>query len=246
MKNNEKEIILITGASRGIGAEIGRYLCSKKRIIYVNYLKNKESANNVAQEIKEKGGEAFPVKGDVSLLGDVINMFKVIDNRHSRLDVLINNATPALRQEKILDLSWEDFQKQLDIMVKGAFYCSTEAVRIMKRKKKGHIINILSSYLLGTPPSHLSHYITAKYALMGLSQTLGVEARRFGIRVNMVSPYTTRTDLISFMSQRHMEIVEGQQGRFLEPKDTAKTVSFLVSEEASSVNLTNTPVMRTN
>jgi len=113
---------------------------------------------------------------------------------------------------------------------------------MMKQRRRGHIINILTSYLLGMPPSHLAHYITAKYALMGLSQSLGVEVQRFGIRVNMVSPYTTRTDLISFMSERHIEIMEAQHGKLLEPIDTAKVVSFLVSEEASSINLTNMPV----
>lgn len=241
---SDKEVILITGASRGIGTQIARRLSSKGRILYINYNKDEKGARDVAKEAEEEGADVTIVKGDVSNVKDVRNMFGSINKKHAKLDALINNATPSLKQEGILKLSWEDFQTQLDVLVKGAFYCSTEAIKIMKQKKRGHIINVLSSCVLGLPPSNMAHYVTAKYALLGLSRSLGIESSRFGIRVNMVSPYLTETDLISFMKERQLEILKEQHpmARLAEPQDTAEAVSFLLSGGASYINLANLPI----
>ena len=90
----------------------------------------------------------------------------------------------------------------------------------------------------------MAHYVTAKYALMGLSRTLGIEVAKFNIRLNMVSPYLTRTDLVSFMNERHLEILEERHpmGRLARPQDTAEAVAFLLSDGASYINFANIPV----
>ena len=242
--NNKKEVILITGAGRGIGATIAKRVAGDNRIIYINDISEASGTGEVIKSIKEQGSEAYFVKADVSDKEEVAGMFAKINQEQGRLDVLINNATPPLKQENILKLSWQDFQGQMDVLVKGAFNCSVEAVKLMKQNKRGHIISILSSCVVGRPPSHMAHYVTAKYALMGLSRSLGLEASRFGVRMNMVSPYLARTDLTAFIGERQLEILEEQHPmkRLARPEDTAETVAFLLSEGASYINLENIPI----
>lgn len=244
MSRDKREIILITGAGRGIGAAIAKRLADNKRVICINYHKDEENAERVADVVKEKDGQPLILKADVSDEKAVKDMFERIDKEYSRLDALVNNASPPLKQESFLKLSWGDFQSHLDVLVKGAFNCSIQAVDLMKRNKKGHIINILTSCVLGAPPSNMAHYVTAKYALMGLSRSLGTEVARFNIRVNMISPYLTKTDLTSFMNERYVEILKEQHPlkRLAEPQDTAEAVAFLLSDRAPYINLTNIPV----
>ncbi len=244
MSVGNREVILITGGGRGIGAAIAKRLAGENRVICINYNKDDASAGRVAEEIGKSGCESSIFKADVSDKKSTEGMFAQIIGKYSCIDILINNASPSLRHENIQKLSWDDFQAQIDVIVKGAFNCSTEALKSMKAKKKGHIINILTSSTIGRPPSNMAHYVTAKYALMGLSRSFGIEVARFNIRVNMVSPYLTRTDLTSFMNERHLEILEEQHpmGRLARPQDTAEAVAFLLSKGASYINFTNIPV----
>ncbi|MEW6008488.1 MAG: SDR family oxidoreductase [Candidatus Omnitrophota bacterium] len=243
---NRKKIILITGGSRGIGSEIAKTIANKERIIYINYYKNRTKAEQTASVINKKGFSAKIIQADVSNEKDVKMMINSIIKESKYIDVLINNATPTLSQKNFFNLSWKDFQKQLDVLVKGAFYCSNKASEVMKQQKSGHIVTLLSSCVFGLPPANLAHYVIAKYGLMGLCKSMAVELVRFGIRVNMVSPFiTVGTDLTAkLFPERLLEIIQQQHPlkRLATIKDTAEIVNFLISEKASYLNSVNIPI----
>jgi 3-oxoacyl-[acyl-carrier protein] reductase len=239
-----QETILITGGAGAIGAEIARKLAAPDRCVVINYRGDKTAALQVTAEIEALGGHALAVQADVSDEKAVEAMFAQIRECCGGLDVLIHNAAPDLEHKSVLKASWADFQRQIDVQVKGALLCSQHALKLMREKKRGHILGILSAYVLGTPGAGFSSYVAAKHALMGLLQCVGVEAVRWGIRVNMLSPSLNQTELVACMPERVFEIAAGQHplGRLCTPADVAGMVKFLLSPEAAYLHLANIPV----
>lgn len=240
----KKQAILITGGSGEIGSRIAEVISSSERIVFVNYCHNQDKAYQVVDAIKEKGGDAFALKADITNKNEVSHMFQAIDDISQGLDVLINNAVAGLVQKNVLKMEWEDFQHQIDVQLKGTLYCCQEALRRMKNKKSGHIISILSSYVIGAPGGNFSNYITAKYGQMGFMKCLGVEAARFGVRVNMISPSLAKTKLVSLLPDRLFEILEEQNplGRLCTVDDIANAVNTMMSNDMSFLNLANIPL----
>lgn len=239
-----QEVILITGGNRGIGAEIARHLASPSRIILVNYRAGEAPAREVVAAIQANGNEAHAIQGNVSSEAEVKAMFEEIKSRWQRLDALVLNAAPSLVLESVLKADWSEFQKQIDVQVKGGLLCSQSGIKLMKERRTGQIVCVLSAFVNGKPASGFGSYITAKHALAGLMRSVGTESIRFGIRVNMVSPSMNRTELLSSLPEKILEISSERNplGRLCTPSDVAATVKFLLSEEASFLHLANIPV----
>ena len=232
-------VILVTGGSRGLGEKIVERLSSNGTYkVYYSYsregLSGPSSQHNNVTAVRCDQRDETQVKDCVS---DIFS-------REGRLDVLVNNACPSFMHCDFLTSEWDMFQDLIDVNVRGSFLFSREVSKIMKLQGEGRIINILTSFVLNVPPEKIPHYITAKYALLGLSKALAAELCKSGITVNMVSPGLMRTSLSSWLPPKYMEAAAAKNPmkRLTSTEDAAKAVEFLISENARFLNGVNIPV----
>ncbi len=232
-------IILVTGGSRGLGEKIIERLSSNGiNKVYYTYSGEASSGpvsqqNNVTAVKCDQRDEAR-IKGCVS----------EILSREGRLDVLVNNACSSFMPCDFFTSNWDMFQDLIDVNLRGSYLFANEAAKAMKLQGEGRIVNILSAFVLNVPPEKISHYITVKYALLGLSKALAAELCKFGITVNMVSPGLMRTSLSSYLPPKYMEVAAAKNPmkRLTTTEDAAKAVEFLISENAQFLNGVNIPV----
>jgi len=223
------KVAIITGAARGIGREIAVTLADAGANIVVADI-NLEGANKVIEEIvDEKRGLA--VKVDVSLKKDVDLMISKVLKKFSTVDILVNNAGVCYRRsfEEISESEWD---KIMAINLKGTFLCCQAVLPIMKRKKRGCIINLTSlaaktgGILVG------AHYSASKAGVTSLTKSLAKYAAKYGINVNAVSPGFIDTEMTKDFNY---EISTVPLGRLGTPADVAKVVRFLTSEDAKYI-----------
>ena len=229
-----RHVVLVTGASRGIGAEIAKTLGRQGVDVVVNYFRSADSANRVIQEIRSSGGTAIALPADVREADDVKRLIEAVTARFGRLDRIVNGAVGELRQERFVDLDWSSFQRHLDYQLKGVVHVCQTAYPLFKQVGGGAIVNILSQVINGAPPTLMADYVAAKHALHGLSKALAVEWAPDGIRINTVSPGLTQTDLTQHYHERvfKAEAARTPLKRLAQPADIARTVAFLLSEDA--------------
>jgi 3-oxoacyl-[acyl-carrier protein] reductase len=228
-------VALITGASRGIGAEIAKTLAARGIAVAVNYFRSADAANALVRTIRDHGGTALSVQADVRHPDDVQRLVATVTRQLGALDLLVNGAIGELDLRSFSDLDWADFQHHLDYQVKAVMQVCQAAYPVMKAGGGGAVVNILSQVTSGQPPTRMADYVTAKYALYGLSKALAVEWAEDHIRVNMVSPGLTLTDLTQHFQERtfHLEAGRTPLKRIAHPTDVAKAVAFLLSEDAA-------------
>lgn len=237
MKLTEK-IVLVTGASRGIGATIALKLANAGATVIVNYAGGKEAAEKVVSNIKAQGGDAIAVQADVSKPGDVKQLFDKAIEKYGRIDVLVNNAGIMITK-LIKDTSDEDFARQFDINVKGTFNTLREAAT--RLADNGSIINFSTSVNRIMLPTY-GTYVATKAAVEQLTRVFAKEAGSRGINVNSVSPGPTNTEL--FMNGKSDEVVArlasmSAFNRIGDPSDIAEVVVFLASDSAKWISAQN-------
>ena len=233
-----EKVILVTGASRGIGAAIAQQLAEAGAKVIVNYAGNKAEADQTVNAIKAKGGEAFAIQADVSKPAEVKAMFDKAIEQYGRIDVLVNNA--GIMITKLLkDTTDEDFTRQFDINVRGTFNTMREAAT--RLADKGSIINFSTSVNRIMLPTY-STYVATKAAVEQLTRVFAKEVGARGINVNSVSPGPTNTAL--FTTGKPQEVIDrlaslSAFNRLGEPEDIAKIVVFLASDDAKWISAQN-------
>jgi 3-oxoacyl-[acyl-carrier protein] reductase len=162
---------------------------------------------------------------------------QIID-KFGRIDILVNATSAPLKIASLEEKKWADFSGHLDVQFKSAVVFTKLILPYMKKQKWGRIINILSTGIIGQPPSNLSDYISAKYAAWGLTKCLAKELGRFNITVNAVSPNFIKNKFSSVFPEKMAELVASQTpgGKLATPQDVADKVLFLASEKASKIN----------
>lgn len=234
----DQKVILVTGASRGIGATMAKALAEAGAKVIVNYAGGKEQADQVVAEIIREGGDAIAVQADVSKTSDVQKLFDEAIRRYGRIDVLINNA--GIMINKLLkDTTDEDFARQFDINVKGTFNTMREAAT--RLADNGTIINFSTSVNRIMLPTYAT-YVATKAAVEQLTRVFAKEVGARGINVNSVSPGPTNTEL--FISGKSDELIGrlaslSAFNRIGEPADIAKVVVFLASNDAKWISAQN-------
>ncbi|WP_454675594.1 SDR family oxidoreductase [Achromobacter pestifer] len=231
------KVVLVTGASRGIGAEIARSFAREGATVVVNYLSNATAADAVVAQCQAAGGDAWAVQADVGSPDAVQTMVDHIVQDAGRLDVVVNNALRHYafdpRQRTAFgDLGWQDYQAQFDGSVGAAFNVCHAALPHFKRRAHGCIVNITSN-LVEHPVVPYHDYSTAKAALVGFSRNLATELGPYGIRVNCVAPglvYPTQASGGTQESFRESLIAATPLRRIARPEDVAGPVLFLASE----------------
>lgn len=232
------KVILVTGASRGIGAAIASKLANAGAKVIVNYSGGKDAAEEVVSEIVAQGGEAIALQADVSKAADVKNLFDQAIAHFGRIDVLVNNAGVMITKS-IKDTTDEEFDRQFDINVKGVFNILREAAT--KLAYNGSIINFSTSVNRIMLPGYAT-YVATKAAVEQLNRVFSKEIGSRGINVNSVSPGPTNTAL--FTNGKPQEVIDrlaslSPFNRIAEPNDIAEVVVFLASDEAKWINAQN-------
>ncbi|MDO8664171.1 MAG: SDR family NAD(P)-dependent oxidoreductase [Candidatus Liptonbacteria bacterium] len=239
MFNLSGKVALVTGARRGMGRAHALALASQGAAVTVTDI-NLEECQAVVDEIAAKGGKAAAFKLDVSNKAEVDSVFDEVIKHFGRLDILVNNA--GIYQDKpALDISEADWDKTIDINLKGQFFCAQRAAKEMAKNKWGRIINIASIASGGTGVgiSGGAHYTASKGGVIGMTETLAVEFASLGINVNAIGPGAIDTPMIaasqmpkeeldSFLSQIPLK-------RIGKPEEISAAVVFLASDEASYV-----------
>lgn len=224
--------VLITGASRGIGAAAARLFAKNGDRVFVNYSRSEDAALSLCRELNEKGYTAIPVQADVSKPEEVRRMFDLIESECAGADVLVNNA--GIAQTKLFtDITDEDWSRMVGTNLSGAFYCCRAALPYMIKNHSGRIINI-SSMWGQTGGSCEVHYSAAKAGIIGLTKALAKEEGLSGITVNCVAPGVIKTDMTANLTEEDFCALrdETPTGTIGTPEDIARTILFL-AEEAS-------------
>ncbi|MGA4634232.1 SDR family oxidoreductase [Pseudomonas solani] len=233
------KVMLITGASRGIGAATARLAAARGYALCINYRQQREAAAQLVDEITRQGGRAIAVAADVADERQVAQLFAAIDSEFGRLDVLVNNAGMLERQARLDEIDGDRLLRVFGANVFGSFHCAREAIRRMSTRhggRGGAIINLSSiAARLGAPNEYID-YAAAKGAIDAMTVGLAKEVAAEGIRVNAVRPGVIRTEIhASGGEPGRVERVAASipLGRGGEAEEIANAILWLASDEAS-------------
>ncbi|KAK7312004.1 hypothetical protein RJT34_10531 [Clitoria ternatea] len=230
----EAPVVVVTGASRGIGRAIALSLGKAGCKVLVNYARSSKEAEEVCKEIEVLGGQAITFGGDVSNEADVESMVKTAVDAWGTVDVLINNAG-ITRDGLLMRMKKSQWQDVIDLNLTGVFLCTQAAAKIMMKKKKGRIINIASVVgLVGNVGQ--ANYSAAKAGVIGLTKTVAKEYASRSITVNAVAPGFIASDMTAKLGQDiEKKILETiPLGRYGQPEEVAGLVEFLALNQAAS------------
>jgi len=229
------KVAIVTGAGRGIGKAIAIALAREGANVIVNDV-DLQTAEKVAKEINSMDQQALAIQVDVSDSKEVNRMVQLVIKKFKRVDILVNNAA-IIRRGLIEDLKEEDWDKVIDVNLKGAFNCMKAVVGIMKKQRYGKIINISSiAGKVGDLASALC-YGASKAGMTCLAKSLARELAPYNINVNVVAPHAIETDMSKEWSEEKRKniIANIPLGRMGEPEDIAEAVVFLVSDKAKFI-----------
>jgi NAD(P)-dependent dehydrogenase (short-subunit alcohol dehydrogenase family) len=233
------KILLITGGGRGIGAATARLAAGAGYAVCINFLRDSAAADAVVHGIREEGGSAIAVAGDVSVEKDVLHLFEACDRSLGRIDALVNNAGIVATKARVDEIGAARLQRMMAVNVVGAFLCAREAIKRMSKKHGGPggaIVNVSSGAARLGSPSEWVDYAASKGAIDTMTLGLSKELADDGIRVNCVRPGFVNTDIHAGAGEpnrieRLRDSIPMKRGG--EPEEVARAILWLLSEEAS-------------
>ncbi len=237
-------VVLITGASRGIGAATARLAAQRGWDVAVNYVSNAKAAADVVRDVEAAGRRALAVKGDVAREADILAMFDAVETKLGPVAALVNNAGIAGKTGRVEDVTADMVKAVLDLNVFGALICAREAVKRMSTKrggKGGVIVNVSSGAATRGSPNSYVWYAASKAALDAITTGLGLEVAGEGIRVVGMAAGVTETEI-------HMDAGGPGRlaqmakmiplGRVAQPGEMAEAILWLMSDAARYVTAT--------
>ena len=232
---SENKVALITGATRGIGKEIALELAANGFNIAVNYRSEQEEKENLKQEIESYQVTCEFVKADVANFGQCEEMVKETIEKFGRIDVLVNNAG-ITRDGLLMRMKKEDFEAVIDVNLTGTFNVTRNVIPYMIKQKSGRIIN-LSSVVGVAGNAGQTNYSASKAGIIGFTKSLAKEVASRNVLVNAIAPGFIDTDMTKVLSDAVKEGIHAQipLKRMGTPKEVAKVVKFLSSEDSSYI-----------
>ena len=230
------QVALVTGASRGIGAVIARSLGEAGANVGVNFSSDRTGANEVSEEIKSRGSESIIIQGDVSVETDAELIVKQTTDQWGHIDILVNNAG-ITKDGLLLRMKAEDWDRVIDVDLRGAFLCSKYVMPHMIRRRQGRIINISSVVGIGGNVGQ-SNYAAAKAGLIGFTKAVAREVATRNVTVNALAPgFIDTGGMVEDMTDEAKQNVLGRipMGRFGTGLDVAKAVVFLSGSGAGYI-----------
>jgi len=239
----EDKVALVTGGSRGLGKAICIALAAEGAKIGVNYYRSAdrsvdlgEEAEAVAKEITQTHGvDALAVPADVSNEADVLEMFRALEDRFSRIDVLVNNAAVCPTCQ-VKDMSLRMWEQTIDVNLNGTFLVSREFVRrLLDQERPGRIVNVSSQAAFRGSTTGHAPYDASKGGIVSFTVALARETARHGITINAVAPGMIHTEMTAETIRRNREkyLARIPMERIAEPEEIAKVIVFLASDGAS-------------
>jgi 3-oxoacyl-[acyl-carrier protein] reductase len=235
MNISNRNVAIVTGASRGIGSEIAKRLSQDGFAVVVNYASSAAEADILVAAIQAQGGQALAVKANVASPSDVRRLFDEAEQHFGGVDVLVNNAG-IMALATLAETDDESLDRQIDINFKGTFNTLREAAQRMR--DGGRIVNFSSSVVAMLQPTY-GVYAGTKAAVEAMTSVFAKELRGRGITVNAVAPGPTATDL--FLNGKPQEVVDrlsklAPLERLGQPQDIAATVAFLAGPDGAWIN----------
>lgn len=228
-----KKTVLITGASRGIGAACARYFAEHGFDVAINYIANDAAAKKVAQDVENLGRRALLVKADVADYKAVSEAVEKVNKELGVIDVLINNAAIA-KQALFTDMTLEEEERIFSVNVGGMLHCIRAVLPQMIHEKRGSIVNVSSIWGIQGASCEVQ-YSASKAAVIGATKALAQELAPSNIRVNCVAPGIIDTDMNKALSAEDLKNLKEETplGVLGTPTDIAKSIYFLASDELS-------------
>jgi len=228
--NLSTRIAIVTGSGRGIGRAIALKLAEVGATVVVNDID--EAVKGVAEEIEAMGRKSLPVLADVSSSSDVARLVEETMAAYGRIDILVNNAG-INRDQLLLRMSEEDWDKVLNVNLKSVFLCTKAVLRPMAKQRWGRIISISSIVgIVGNQGQ--ANYASAKAGIIGFTRTIAKEVASHGITANAIAPGFIDTEMTQRLKEEWKQELKRQipLGDFGSPRDVAEAVAFLASDEA--------------
>jgi 3-oxoacyl-[acyl-carrier protein] reductase len=230
------KVAIVTGSSRGIGKAIAERFAAEGAKVTVNWVGNERQAQDVIDSIERAGGEALSVQADVSSSDDVNRLVSAAVDRFGRIDILVNNAG-VMFTKSFLETTEDDWDRTIDVNLKGAYLCAKAVAPVMLRQEAGKIIMMSSNSGLYHPSAmRFTEYVVSKAGMNGLTKALAL-ALGPHITVNAICPGWIKTDMIAdtdpVVEQRIL--AETALGRWGTTDDVAGAAVFLASKEADFI-----------
>lgn len=231
-----QKVALVTGASRGIGAEIALKLAQQGYFVYINFNSSQSKAIKVLEQVLSAGGKGEIIQGDVFNEKSVSQIFSEITLKHNRLDVLVNNASPTIQETDVFDLNWASLEDQFLPHIKSMYVCIKEAIPLFEKNRGGCVVNI-GSVVVDEPPTKWLGYNLGKGCVHLMTKNLAAALGSKGVRINTVAPGMTETDLTMDMPERQLMLLKMKTplGKLAQPKEIAETVVFLAGDSAGHI-----------
>lgn len=232
----EKKTVLITGASKGLGAAIAKVFAKNNHNIILNYNNSEEEALKLTEELKQYNIEVLPIKADMTKEEEIKEMVGISINKFKKIDVLINNAGIAI-DTTFEDKTKENFIKIIDTNLIAPFLVSKYVGESMLKEKQGSIINISSTNGIDTYYEYSLDYDASKAGMISLTHNLALHFAPY-IRVNCVAPGWIKTEMNKNLDEEYKKSEESKilLKRFAEPEEIAKVVYFLSTDDAKYIN----------
>jgi 3-oxoacyl-[acyl-carrier protein] reductase len=232
----ESQVVLVTGAGRGIGKAIAGAFAREKAHVILNDMCSQDKLDSVTAEMSDVKGQCVAIRADVSQSNQVREMIEQIEDTFHSLDILVNNAG-IIRRGSIETVTEEEWDQVIHVNLKGTFNCCKAVVNIMKRQKKGKIINISSVAGKMGDITSAPGYGPSKAAIDAFTKTLARQLAQYGINVNAVAPHAIETEMSAQWSEeKRKSIIEAiPLKRLGKPEDVAEAVLFLASDKASFI-----------
>ena len=229
------KVALITGGTRGIGKEIAYTLAEENYDIIINYRTENEELMKLKKEIEQKRVRCLLLKGDVSNFEDCKKLVEEAINRMNHIDVLVNNAG-ITKDGLIMRMKEEDFDRVIDVNLKGTFNCIRHVSRYMLKQRSGRIINMSSVVGIAGNAGQVN-YSASKAGVIGITKSAAKELASRGITVNAVAPGYIDTDMTKVLSDEQKKSVLDMipLSRMGSVDDISNAVAFLASDEAAYI-----------
>ena len=227
--------VLVTGASRGIGAEIAKYLAKEGLKVWINYRSSASEADKVKEEIQKEGGVASVIGFDVTDESAFVDAIKTIIDSDGELSYLVNNA--GITNDKLaMRMSVDDFRGVIDANLTSTFIGCREAIKVMSKKRFGSVVNV-ASVVAEMGNMGQANYVASKGGVISMTKTFALEGSARGIRFNSITPGFIETDMTANLNEKVKSAMLDRipLKRFASPKEVASVVAFLLSDESSYI-----------